>query len=186
MASLLVGAAIAALGTLRSTRALRERRALRRLADKELVAGTLSTSSALLAWRASELTSPSNRRVLARSLRTIESEAQEPRVPTSSPVNRRGVRPHLDVVYALAARVGALEQQVDPRGMVLVEHLICDGFGPLYLRDKAGRLRAELERCLTALSSRVTASLQSQDASRPPALHGQRRRRQGPGHRRLS
>ena len=151
LASLLVGAAIAGLGALRSAWAMRERRVLRRLADAQLVAGDPATSSPLLVWRASELVSPWNRRVLARSLRTIEADAREPRVPTSSPVNRRGVLPHLDIVRALAARVGALEEPVNPRGMVLVEHLICDGFGPLYLRDKSGRLRAELERCLSGL-----------------------------------
>lgn len=151
LASLVVGAAIALLGALRSGWALRERRSLRMLADNQIVEGARPTSTPLLTWRASDLVSSRNRRILARTLRSIEAEAVEPRVPTSSPINRRGIRPHLDVVHALAAKVGALDEPVNPRGMVLVERLICNGFGPLYLRDRAAQLRAELERCLSAL-----------------------------------
>jgi hypothetical protein len=151
LASWLVGAAIASLGALRSARAIRKRTVLRRFADEQLVSGTSPTSSPLMVWRASELVSTWNRRVLARSLRSIVAEAGEPRVRTSSPVNRRGVGPHLDLVRALALRVGTLEEPANPRGMALVEQLICDGFGSLYVRDKAGLLRGDLECCLSAL-----------------------------------
>lgn len=151
LASLVVGAAIALLGALRSGWALRERRSLRTLADNQIVKGARPTSTPLLTWRASDLVSSRNRRTLARTLRTIEAEAVEPRVPTSSPINRRGIRPHVDIVHALAVRVGTLDQPVNPRGMALVERLICDGFGPLYVTGKAGQLQGALERCLSAL-----------------------------------
>lgn len=147
----LVGAAIAGLGALRSVHAVRERAALRRLADEQLVWGMLPSSSPFLAWRASELVSRRNRRVLARSLRGIVGELEGRLVPGTSPLNRRGVRPHLELVRLLAERVGELDEPVAPRGVVLVEQLLCDGYGPLYVRAKANGLPAALERCLSAL-----------------------------------
>ncbi|MGZ8697677.1 MAG: hypothetical protein ACXWZ1_10040 [Gaiellaceae bacterium] len=150
----LVGAAIAGLGALRSVWAMRERAALRRLADEQLVLGALPNSTPLLAWRASELVSRRNRRVLARSLHAIVGESEGRLAPGASPLNRRGVRPHLDLVRALAERAGKLEEPVSPRGMVLVEQLLCDGYGPLYAQQKANSLRVALERSLNALEPR--------------------------------
>ena len=151
LASWVVGAAIAGIGALRTAWTMRERAKLRRFADDELAAGASPAETPVLTWRASELVSRGNRRILARSLRAVVAEAREPRFPTSSPLNRYGLRPHLGLVAALAQRVGRLEEPVDPRGMVLVERLIRDGFGPLYVRSKEPQLQAALERCLSAL-----------------------------------
>ena len=169
LTALLVGAAIAGLGALRSLAAIRESSALRRLADELLISGASPTSSPLLGWRASELVSRSNRRVLARSLRAIPAESEA--LLLASPLNRRGVRPHLDLVRALAERVGTIEEPVAPRGMALVEQLLCDGFGPLYSHAKVNELPGALERCLTALGPVADSS---PPCATPPAKDGRR------------
>ena len=132
----------------------------------------LRPPSPLLGWRASELVSRSNRRVLARSLRAIPAESEA--LLLVSPLNRRGVRPHLDLVRALAERVGTIEEPVAPRGMALVEQLLCDGFGPLYSPAKVNELQGALERCLTAFES---LAISSPPRVTPPAKDSRRTRR---------
>lgn len=92
----LVGAAIAGLGALRSVWAMRERAALRRLADEQLVLGALPNSTPLLAWRASELVSRRNRPVraaLERSLNALEPRSEHEPAPRTRFAVVRNVRP---------------------------------------------------------------------------------------------
>jgi hypothetical protein len=105
------------------------------------------------AWRAAELTSVRERRVLARSLRGIVSEAKS-RLPvvSASPLERRRVAPYADEIGLLAERVGDCERPVTAAGVLLLRDLLTDGGGPLYaggdgaaLRDALGRIRATLE-----------------------------------------
>ncbi len=146
----LVGAAIAGLGAFRSISAWRERTLLRRLADEQLRFGRLPTATPVLSWRAGELVSAGNRRIIARSLRAIVTECETGPVRLTI-LNRRGVRQHLDLIRPLAERVGKLEQPVSARGMALIEHLLCDGFGPLYAHGKVDGLDEALARCSNAL-----------------------------------
>jgi hypothetical protein len=130
---------------------LRSRLHLRRSADEELLAGAPQVASPLLAWRAAQLTSGHNRRVLARSLHATVVDLDAGLLPGASPLNRPAARPQAQLIDALADRLEDLSRPVLARGILLVDGLLTDGTGPLYARSRAGELRAVLERCLTAL-----------------------------------
>jgi hypothetical protein len=126
---------------------------LRRRADEELLAGTPQAAFPLLAWRAAQLTSDRNRRVLARSLHATVVDLDAGLLPGASPLNRMAARPQAQLIQALADRLDDLSRPVSPRGVLLVEALLTDGTGPLYARSRADELRAALERCLTELDA---------------------------------
>lgn len=139
-------------GALQGSLAYAELARLRRSADRELRLGRKAyLHSALVEWRAGELTSPHNRTVLAGSLAHLESEVSPDRLPGASPLNRAAVRPHLDLVRQLAARMDAVDEPVRPRGILLVEDLLTSPESALYARDRAGELRDELLDCVAAL-----------------------------------
>ena len=77
--------------------------------------------SALLVWRAAELTSTRERRRYARSLRSVVKELDGKHLPGAVPLNRRGLRPYAAALAALAERLGDLSQPVTPRSMLLVQ-----------------------------------------------------------------
>jgi len=129
-----------------------KRRELRRVADRVLRGGArVHPESALLVWRASELTSARERRACARSLRAIFKELDGNTLPGAVPLNRRGVRPYAPVLTAMAARVGDLSRPVTPRAMVLVRDLLGDGDSPLYSRPNVDRLPETLQQIQSAL-----------------------------------
>ena len=144
------------LAALRAARALRDRAALRRTADELIRSGVrIHPQSTLLVWRAAELTSDRNRKVLSRSLSAIARELARQPLVSPVPLDRRAVRPHVTSVGALAARVGRLECPVSPRGILLVDELLTDGFAsPLYIGGRREDVPAALERCLCALDDR--------------------------------
>jgi hypothetical protein len=108
--------------------------------------------SALLVWRAAELTSDRNRTILARSLTGIVQELEHPALISAVPLNRAALRPHVPLLRSLAARLNELERPVAPRGMVLVEELLTDGLtSPLYSGGRGMDVAAALVRCLDAL-----------------------------------
>jgi hypothetical protein len=137
----------------RAFSAARDRSLLRRQADALLQTGAhVHPQSQLLLWRSAELTAERNRRSLARSLRRIVQEVERPSPLSASPLNRRGVRPHLELVRALADRVGSLERPVAAQGMVLVEQLVTDGLGSsLYQGGRSGDLPEAVAACIAAL-----------------------------------
>jgi hypothetical protein len=141
------------LACVRASFAVHDLSLLRRRADALFQAGAqVHPQSQLLVWRAAELTAERNRRSLARSLRRMVQEVERPSPLSASPLNRRGVRPHLELVRALADRVGSLERPVAAQGMVLVEQLLTDGLGsPLYQGGQIGDLPAALGACIAAL-----------------------------------
>jgi hypothetical protein len=135
----------------RAALSTRDRALLRRNADGLLRAGVnVHPESALLVWRAAELTSERNRRVLANTLASLARELRRPSRVSPVPLDRRAVRPHHALLVALAARVAQLDRPVAPRGMVLVEELITDGL--------AADLPAALERCVSALDEDADAN----------------------------
>jgi hypothetical protein len=141
-------------GVIRGALAARERRALRAAADAKLRGGADDHASPLR-WRADELVSPRHRRSLARFLRGVVGELDGRALPSAVPLNRRGARPHVDLVQQLATRIGDLERPVAARGVVLVDDLVTDSFrSPLYVRARADELPIALERCLDALEPR--------------------------------
>jgi hypothetical protein len=110
-----------------------------------------------LLWRSDQLTGAGNRRVLARTLRGIVGELDRRLLPGASPVNRAAARPYLGVIRALAARMGELERPVSPEGILLVERLLTEGWGPLYWQARAQELGAALARCLAGLETESDA-----------------------------
>ena len=161
----LVAAAVGCLlvGAARACLELRDLWALRRAADAVLRTGArVHPYSALLVWRASELTSERNRKLLARSFDRIVRELERPSFMSAVPLNRRQAREHSDLLIALAERLADLDSGVSPRGVVLVEDLLTDGVNSPLFGSGHGRLdgvahaRPELgpvlEECLAALT----------------------------------
>jgi hypothetical protein len=126
----------------------RRLRAERRAADAEILSS--DWVSPLLAWRVNELVARKNRRQLARSLRDAVKTADGRYLPNASPINRRAVRVESKRLLALAGRLED-EHAVAPRGVLLVDRLLTDGFGPLYSRDHADALPSHLDVTLKAL-----------------------------------
>jgi len=147
----ILGALCAGTGALRAAIERRHLSTLRRLADRQLLGTVVPRVPELVAWRAGELTSEKNRRALNRTLRGVVSELDGRLLPGSSPLNRTGVRPEAGLILALADRVGDATRPVSARGVLLVEELLTDGWGPLYARDQVDELRPSLTRCLRTL-----------------------------------
>ena len=160
----LVAAAVGCLlvGAVRACLELRDLWALRRAADAVLRTGArVHPYSALLVWRAGELTSKRNRRVLARSFGRIVRELERPSLMSAVPLNRGQAHEHADLLVTLAERLGDIDSSISPRGVVLVEDLLTDGvnsplFGSGYSAlDGVANARPELgpvlEECLAAL-----------------------------------
>ena len=95
--------------------------------DRAISAGADLTSTAVLARRAAWLTSRGHRRRLARSLRGLLE-------PTT------GRREIDEPVYA--------------RGVVMAGHLLTEGDSHLYVPERAGQLRDEVEAIVDALEGR--------------------------------
>jgi hypothetical protein len=148
-----VAVGFAAVGLLEFARAWRTLSRRRRMADTLLLTGVrVHPASDLLVWREAEVCARRSRRVLARSLRRIVSECQRPRFRSGAPLDLRNVRSQVELLAALADRVGALERPVTARGMVLVEELLTNAHGsPLYLGTSARDVAAAIEGCLVAL-----------------------------------
>ncbi len=150
----LVAGACLLLAAVRAAVAVHDCSALRRNADALLRTGVrVHPLSALLSWRAAELTSPGNRRIFARSLRRIVRDLERPALSSAVPVNRRTVAPHTDLLRELAGRLAAVQSPVEPVGMVLVEELLTDGFAsPLYAAGSDADVGAAVEDCLRSLA----------------------------------
>ena len=127
----------------------------RREADRCLLnAEAGAPTSSAFAWRVAELTNAQERRTLARSLRGIVEDLAARGLPGAAPLNRAGLRPHSDLLVALADRLERLDLPVTPKGMLLVRELLSDGGSPLYLYGDAEELPAELARIHDALDGR--------------------------------
>ena len=127
----------------------------RRTADRLLRTGVrVHPQSELLMWRAAELTSDRNRKLLAGSLGRVVREVDRPSLMTAVPLNRRGLRPHLPLVRSLIDRLASVKRPVSARGMVLVEELLTDGFvSPLYVGGRTEDVPGTIERCLAVLDA---------------------------------
>jgi hypothetical protein len=153
----LVACLLAALGVVRSVRAVFDRERQRRLADDWLLWGAAARpSAALLSWRAAELCSPWLRSSLARSLQRIEREVRGASRPGSVPLNDGGLRQQLNLVQALAERLQDRSRPVTVQGMLLADRLLTEPWSPLYSavsgEELAGQLRVVLEAIDTEIS----------------------------------
>jgi hypothetical protein len=132
------------------------RRTLRRNADAILRGGTrVHPESALLSWRAAELTSERRRRSAARSLRGVVRGLDGNALPGAVPLNRRGLRPYTASLAALAERVDDMSRPGGPRGMLLLDDLLTNGDSPLYARENADLLPERLREIERALGTGV-------------------------------
>jgi hypothetical protein len=129
----------------------------------------LSPLSPLHAWRAVELTSLRERRILAGSLRGAVDDLSGRLLPGASPLNRAGVRPHADKLELLAERLADLERPVSAMGILLVQDLLTQGGSPLYDGSRSDDLPAAVGRALLALEPALPQA---------PALHRLDRHRQ--------
>lgn len=139
------------LAPVRVWEARRALRSARRRADAELLASHLP--SPRLAWRVEEIVAEENRVDLGRSLTDVVHSADERLLPGASPVDRSAVRVCRAQLLDLASRLHNLDNPVSPRGVLLVEHLLVDGTGPLYGKKDPVRLRRVLEEVRQALDA---------------------------------
>jgi len=123
----------------------------RRRADAWLRSATGHFIPEVYAWRAAELVSPRERRMLARTLRMVAQLAVE------RPRARIQFRPHLSAarhlqvsLEALAKRLEREGEPVTPAGMLRIVDLVTDGTGPLW-GSSDDALSSEIETTLSVL-----------------------------------
>jgi hypothetical protein len=122
------------------------RRRLRKEADSWIAAGFAPR----FRWRVEELTSRRERRSLARSVRGVVADLSPRRLPGPVPVNRVALRPHVELLLALAERLADVDRPVTAAGIVEVRRLLTDPDGPLYTREPCD-VERELARVLERL-----------------------------------
>ncbi len=92
--------------------------------------------------------------MLAASLDGLVGDLEGPWALTASPVNFAAARTQVPLLRRLSDRLADLDRPVSARGVLLVEQLLTDGFGPLYERERAGELRPALITAFRALEAR--------------------------------
>lgn len=146
-AALFVGASFASLGGVALLRELREASLRRELADDLIETLVTPRVPVGLRWRAEELTSPRERRRLARSLRSLLNLIDRPGSMAVTPitVNWRAIRRERRTVEEVAAVLADTRRAVRPRGVVLARRLVLDYLeSPLYARRHANDLHRAL------------------------------------------
>jgi hypothetical protein len=137
---------MAAIGRARSPRRWLERRRERRVADEWIAHGFMARYS----WRVGELTSIRERRLLARELASVVEEVCGTRLPGPTPLRAGALRPHVDLLRAIAALVAQLETPVSAAGVLAVRELLTSPGSVLYApcddpRPALGAVLARLE-----------------------------------------
>jgi hypothetical protein len=136
----------------RAARCEHELRLLRQQADRALLRGIAPAHrSALVAWRAAELTADAHRLSVAGSVNRLLRELDPSRLPGASPLNRVAARGQQDQIAQLRARLADLGAPVEARGMLMCEWLLGDATSPLYDRGRADTLPQALARTIAAL-----------------------------------
>jgi hypothetical protein len=139
----------------RAARCEHELRLLRQQADRALLRGIApARRSALVAWRAGELTSGAHRLAVAASVNRLLRELDPSRLPGASPLNRVAARAQQDLIVRLRARLSDLGAPVEARGVLMCEWLLGDATSPLYDRGRAATLPQALTRTIAALEPR--------------------------------
>jgi hypothetical protein len=154
-----IACSLLAVGLVQGALAAAELGRRRRVADEWLLWGAATRpSSALLGWRAGELTSPRLRSTLAHSLKRIERETQGGTLPGPIPLNKRALRCHLGLLRALYERLEDRARPVSARGMVLVDRLLTEPGSPLYSRVPDGVVAEALSEALAAVEPVAAAA----------------------------
>jgi hypothetical protein len=126
--------------------------------DRELAAGASPETSAILAARATALTSTKARRDLATSVQQILAAAGQP--PAAPPAPAAAVRPALNwarisgsaVPLATLAATLAAPGPAPVQGVAMVSRLLADGTGPFYRQADSDDLGHVIEKATRALS----------------------------------
>jgi hypothetical protein len=148
---LVLPVAIVLLGLIKTAQRWNERRRRRAVADAWLLNGGRPTQ---FAWRAEELTSPGERRLLARSLRAVVRELGFPGRRSTVPLNRRALRPHAEEIAALAERLDDLDRPISPAGILEVEELLTSPGSPLFLHESDADVSKTLAKIHRKLEAR--------------------------------
>jgi hypothetical protein len=121
--------------------------------SRRLAAGASPTDSPELAARAEQLCSERNRRILARGLERVIDAAEERPHPHSSavPLRRAEILTERALLLGLAAELRDMSQDVNVRGVALVERLLTDGGSPLYAPSTKQSLDGAIRQARAAL-----------------------------------
>lgn len=117
--------------------------------DRRLATGTDPKTSPELARRARRLTSPRVRTGLAASIQNLLDAAEEPRrgLTSAVPIRRQAILAERELLLSLAAEL-EIQDDLQPKGIALLERLLTDGESPVYLEgnlhEELGRVRAAL------------------------------------------
>jgi hypothetical protein len=138
---------------LRAYRARRELESVRRTVDRLIVIEPHSSeTSALVRWRALELTAPAYRATLQKEVARVLSMLDRGSLPGASPLRRPAARRHEDLLQTLCARL-ADERAVTARGVLLARQLLRDPGSPLFSDESEHQLPRAIKRVLGALET---------------------------------
>ncbi|HXY16885.1 MAG TPA: hypothetical protein VEH79_01795 [Gaiellaceae bacterium] len=142
---------LALAGTLHAGRSALDLSRRRREADSWLRTMSHCPPSSRYAWRAAELTSSRERRILARSLRRLVGELRGRLIPGVVPLNRVKLGPYVPHIELVARRLADLSRPVSPRGILLLHDLLTQPVSPLYDRERADEVPERVASILAAL-----------------------------------
>jgi hypothetical protein len=120
--------------------------------DRRIARGADTRESPQLARRARQLTSRRRRRALANGIRNLVNAAEEPvrALSAAAPVQRREILHERGFLLQLAIDLES-DDELNARGIALIERLLTDGASPVYSPLPAGTLRDALTHAHAAL-----------------------------------
>lgn len=150
IAGVAAAACFALAAAIRAERARAELRAIRRSADRLILASAVGVEgSDVIRWRTLELVDPATRQGLAREVDQTLRRIDPARLPSASPLRRGVARRHGEMLGRLEQRM--LDgRPVTARGVLQLRRLLRDPASPLY-DDHAGDLSRALARVLVEL-----------------------------------
>ena len=149
--TLIAAVSLALAGLLHTGRAAVALSRQRQVADSWLRTLRHCAPTSRYAWRAGELTSERERRILARSLRRVVGEVEGRLYPGAVPINRFGLRPYVRDLRRLAIALQDTRGAVTPAGILLVHDLFTNPVSPLYNREAADQLTPTISTILATL-----------------------------------
>jgi hypothetical protein len=150
LAGLAAAACFGLAGAVRAERARAELRAIRRSADRLILASAVGVEgSDVVRWRTLELLDPTTRQGLAREIRQLLRSVDPARLPSAAPLRRGVARRHGEMLRRLEEWM--LDgRPVTARGVLQLRRLLRDPASPLY-DEHAGDLSRALGRVLVEL-----------------------------------
>jgi hypothetical protein len=150
LAGVAAAACFSLAAAIRAERARAELRAIRRSADRLILASAVGVEgSDVVRWRTLELVDPATRQGLARELDQTLRSVDPSRLPSASPLRRGVARRHGEMLQRLKERM--LDgRPVTARGVLQLRRLLRDPASPLY-DDHAGDLSRALACVLVEL-----------------------------------